>query len=53
MNEKFVGSDYKRGFGTTPLMVAAALGHDEIYQLLLELGADPGIQDTLNRTAAD
>jgi ankyrin repeat protein len=53
VNEKFVGSDYKRGFGTTPLMVAAALGHDEIYQLLLELGADPGIQDTLNRTAAD
>lgn len=53
VNEKFVGSTYKPGFGTTPLMVAAALGHEQIFQLLIELGADPGIQDTLNRTAAD
>ncbi len=53
VNEKFVGSSYKRGFGMTPLMVAAALGHDDIYQYLLELGADPAIRDDMNRTAAD
>jgi ankyrin repeat protein len=53
VNEKFLGSDYKRGFGTTPLMVAAAYGYDHIYQVLLYFGADPGIQDTMNRTVAE
>jgi len=53
VNEKFLGSNYKRGFGTTPLMVAAAFGYDENYQYLLYLGADPGIQDAMNRTVAD
>ena len=53
VNEKFVGSSYKPGFGTTPLMVAAAFGYDENYQYLVYLGADPGIQDTMNRTVAD
>ncbi len=53
VNEKFVGSSYKPGFGTTPLMVAAAFGYDENYQYLIYLGADPGIQDTMNRTVAD
>jgi ankyrin repeat protein len=34
-------------------MVAAAFGDDETYQYLLYLGADPGIQDTMNRTVAE
>jgi len=53
VNEKFLGSNYKPGFGTTPLMVAAAFGCDDNYQYLLYLGADPGIQDAMNRTVAD
>ena len=53
VNEKFLGSNSKPGFGTTPLMVAAAFGDDETYQYLLYLGADPGIQDTMNRTVAE
>jgi hypothetical protein len=34
-------------------MVAAAFGCDDNYQYLLYLGADPGIQDAMNRTVAD
>lgn len=53
VNEKFLGSSYKPGFGTTPLMVAAAYGYDHIYQVLLYFGADSGIKDTMNHTAEE
>jgi len=53
VNGKLPGSNYKSGFQTTPLTVAAAFGYDDIYQLLLTLGADPDIEDAMGRTAVE
>jgi hypothetical protein len=38
--------------GLTPLMVAAACGHHEVVELLLQCGADPTRRDTQGRSAA-
>lgn len=37
--------------GKTALILAAANGHDEIVELLLEKGADPNIEDNSGKTA--
>ena len=37
--------------GTTVLMFAAAQGHDDIVQLLLNLGANQNLQDNQGKTA--
>jgi uncharacterized protein len=38
--------------GLTPLMVAAACGHHEVVELLLQCGADPTRRDPHGRSAA-
>ena len=37
--------------GTTPLMMAALHGYDEIFQILLDKGADPQLTDKMGKTA--
>ena len=37
---------------TTPLMLAAAFGHEAVIELLLQCGADPARRDAAGRTAA-
>ncbi|MBV1797903.1 ankyrin repeat domain-containing protein [Siccirubricoccus sp. G192] len=38
--------------GLTPLMVAAACGHQDVVELLLQCGADPTRRDRHGRSAA-
>ena len=38
--------------GMTPLMAAAACGHEAVVELLLQTGADPARRDMRGRTAA-
>jgi uncharacterized protein len=38
--------------GLTPLMIAAAGGHEAVVELLLRCGADPTRRDTRGRSAA-
>jgi hypothetical protein len=38
--------------GITPLMAAAACGHNAAVPLLLQTGADPALRDARGRTAA-
>jgi len=38
--------------GMTPLMAAAACGHEAAVELLLQTGADPARRDARGRTAA-
>lgn len=40
------------GAAVTPLMAAAAAGHEAAVALLLECGADPALRDLHGRTAA-
>ncbi len=37
-------------YGEYPLSFAAAFGHSEIYDYLIEHGADPNMQDTYGNT---
>ncbi len=37
-------------YGEYPLAFAAAFGHKEIYDFLIENGADPNMQDTYGNT---
>jgi len=38
--------------GMTPLMAAAACGHEGVVEVLLQTGADPARRDARGRTAA-
>ena len=38
--------------GVTPLMAAAAGGHEAVVELLLNYGADPSLRDEQGRSAA-
>ena len=38
--------------GVTPLMIAAACGHEEVVALLLQCGEDPARRDARGKTAA-
>ncbi len=40
------------GASVTPLMAAAAAGHEAVVSFLLECGADPARRDPFGRTAA-
>jgi hypothetical protein len=42
----------EQGSCVTPLMAAAAAGHERVVELLLECGADPARRDPNGRTAA-
>jgi ankyrin repeat protein len=38
--------------GMTPLMAAAAGGHETVVEVLLDCGADPSVRDKQGRSAA-
>ena len=45
--------DFQDDHGATPLHLAAVRGHQEVVEKLLEAGADPLLQDSNGRVAAD
>ena len=38
--------------GVTPMMIAAACGHEDVIELLLQCGADPTLRDAYGQSAA-
>jgi ankyrin repeat protein len=49
---EFLGKTFNNETGPTPLMLAAALGRDDIVEALLNARADPALVDGDRRTAA-